>query len=1304
MATLLLTTAGSFAGAAFGGPLALTLGKAIGAVAGYAMDQTLLGKRSHHSQGHRLESLQVQASTEGAPVPKVYGRSRLAGQIIWAPEFEEFSSTQSQGGGKGGSRSGGASQTSYSYYASFAVGLCEGPITGIGRIWVDGDLMDTAGITYRLYKGTSAQLPDSLIRAHYDHEVPAYRDLAYIVFERLPINRYGRRIPQLNFEVFRQIGGGLEDKITAVSIVPGTTEFGYSPVPVTRGASQFEQTPENSHADPAKSDWTVALDDLMARCPNLEYAALVVSWFASDLRCGHCRLTPRVRTSSKQTRPVVWSVAGLDRRSAHPVSTHNRQPAFGGTPSDESVVAAIRDLKSRGLRVMFHPVIVMDIAADNRLPDPLSGAAAQPAYPPTRLITCDPAPGREGSPDRTRRVSSQIGRFFGRAFASEFTVSGSRVEYSGAQEWSLRRMILHYAYLCRAAGGVESFLIASGLPGLTGLRSGVSTYPAVQALTRLAGDVRGILGAGTKISYAADWRECTGHRPADRPREMHFHLDPLWASANIDFIGVNNFMPVSDWREGADHLDARRYTSIYDRYYLLRNIAGGEGYHWRYRNQADRRRQRRTPITDTAYSRPWVFRFKDFRSWWSNAHFDRPRGVEKKTATSWVQRSKPIRFTAFGTGALDKSTNKPDAAGNERTGWPDRPQDSRGTRDDLVQRAYLEATFDFWRSGNQNNPAASAYGGTMVDTRAMFVWAWDARPYPQFPMLTDIWHDGRDWETGYSLSGRLGTLTQGQLVQRILHDFGIRGHSTAQLHGVLTGYVIDRPMSARAALEPLSQAGFFDAAESGGSLVFAPRLKPASAMIDRNTLVEDGQKPMVSIARAQETELPSIVAVGYSDMKIDYQHAVATSRRLVGQSRRLVNFDYAMVIDAEHAERIAHVLLHDAWASRERLEFALAPSALSIEVGDTVLLAAQGRRIRALITRIEDAILRRIEARTIAAPALSPVGGAHREGRINTPRVYNPPIVQILDLPVLRDTQRNHHAPWIAAYADPWPGSLAVYRGQGGGALSRLDTLEQGATMGVLAGPLGAGPLGRWDRGNALDVQIYGGTLSSATRLDVLGGENVIAVKARNGAWEIIQYREAKLIARRTFRLRGLLRGQRGSEDATRATSAPEAPVVVLNAAVKQLDTEQGDIGRVFRFRVGPQARDHGDPLYSTLDTRWSGRGMKPFSPVHIAAWRVGGSRGAVHISWIRRSRTPGDNWEVAEVPLGETGERYVVRIFNRGRVVRRIEVDAAAYVYRSADEIADFKAPQSALEISVAQISALVGEGIAARAFLKVQ
>ena len=114
---------------------------------------------------------------------------------------------------------------------------------------------------------------------------------------------------------------------------------------------------------------------------------------------------------------------------------------------------------------------------------------------------------------------------------------------------------------------------------MTQIRGALNSFPAVSALIDLAADVRQVLGAETKIGYAADWSEYFGYHPQDGSGDVYFHLDALWANENIDFIGIDNYMPLSDWREGNDHADAY-WGSIYETDYLSANVEGGEGYDW----------------------------------------------------------------------------------------------------------------------------------------------------------------------------------------------------------------------------------------------------------------------------------------------------------------------------------------------------------------------------------------------------------------------------------------------------------------------------------------------------------------------------------------------------------------------------------------------------------------------------------------------------------------------------------------------------------------------------------------------------
>ena len=228
MATVVLQVAGAAIGGAVGGPVGAAVGRAIGAAAGYLIDRELFGPDDRVIEGPRLNKAQYLSSEEGSPIPRIYGRVRLSGQIIWATRFEEIQETETQGG-KGGPKT---HVTSYSYFANFAVGLCEAEAGCIRRIWADGKLLDQNDLTIRFRDGRNNQMPDSLIEAKQGAgNAPAYRGLAYVVFERLPLEPFGNRIPQISVEIIKPVGQ-LEKHVKAISLLPGASEYGYDPAPV----------------------------------------------------------------------------------------------------------------------------------------------------------------------------------------------------------------------------------------------------------------------------------------------------------------------------------------------------------------------------------------------------------------------------------------------------------------------------------------------------------------------------------------------------------------------------------------------------------------------------------------------------------------------------------------------------------------------------------------------------------------------------------------------------------------------------------------------------------------------------------------------------------------------------------------------------------------------------------------------------------------------------------------------------------------------------------------------------------------
>jgi hypothetical protein len=1307
MASLVL----SVAGFAVGGPI----GALVGAFAGNFIDRQIFAPPpiQNQQEGPRLTNLFVTSSSEGAAVLRAYGRMRVSPQIIWATNFREVVSTSTTTQGGGGKGGGGGGQTvtttttTYSYFVSFALGLCEGPIVDIGAVWADGKPLDMSQFTWRLYKGDESQGADPKIEAvEGPGNVPGFRGLAYLVFEEMPVEKFGNRIPQITVEVIRRPGATgtrLEDILTGVTLIPSLGEFAYATDTVYRDDGFGHTIAENRHGSIGKADFLVSLDQLQSAAPNIDTVSLVVAWHGTDLRCGQCQIKPKIEFAAKANTPWSWQVSGLGRASADIVSTDSFGPLLGGAPADRSIVQAITDLKARGLRVVLYPFVMMDIPGGNSLPNPYSDNAAgsgQPPFPWRGRVTCSPAPGYAGTVDKTAGAATQVDAFFGSAAPSDFGAwNGNTIPYSGPNEWSYRRFILHCARLAVAAGGVDAFLIGSEMVALNAVRSSTSTFPAVSNMVALAADVKAIVGAGCKVGYAADWSEYANFRPDDGSNDVYFHLDPLWASANVDFVGVDNYMPLSDWRAGRLHLDGQAgNASIYDQGYLQGNIEGGELFDWFYASSNDRKTQTRTPVTDGAYGKPWVFRYKDFHNWWANRHYDRPGGVESGTPTAWLPQLKPIWFTEFGCPAIDKGSNQPNVFFDPKSSESLAPYFSTGRRDDLIQRAFLEAHLTYWHPANGHNPTSSVYGAPMIDPASLFAWTWDARPYPQYPNNALVWRDGPNWRRGHWLTGRLGLVTLSDVVAEICAGLGV-SIDVSGINGIVRGYLIDNVMSPRSALTPLMRLYFVDACESSGLIRFVQRGGAAVATYSIDQLIDNGNDSngFYTLTRAQETDLPRTVHLQFLDPDNDFQAADVYARRLRGSSEKTIELQPAIVFDSAEAQGIADALLVDAWVMRERAELTLPPSAYAIEPTDVVNLDLNGRifQMRADEVGFEHSrpakLVRTDEATYGAADGPPPT---RQPKPVTEP---GPALLEIMDLPVLTPGEVPG-VPRLAAYAEPWA-RVNVFRSPtiSGYVLDQL--IINRSTIGRTLFDVYSGPLWNWDMANSLIVRIPSTQgLSSLDDLFVLAGGNTCAIRNADGQWEVLQFATAELIAPDQYKLTRLLRGQLGSEYAMRDPVAAGAPFVVLDTTVMQSSIAVTERHNPWTWKWGPSTRTIDDPTYQTTSVAFDGVGLRPYSPVQLA-----GHRDPVGfdwtLSWIRRTRIDGDNWEAPDVPLGEEVELYDVDILNigSGTVMRTARVGQPNFVYTTAMQIADFGGSQAQVKFSVYQVSLAYGRGTGA-------
>lgn len=1288
MATLVFSAVGAAVGAGFGGTVlglsGAVIGRAVGATLGRVVDQRLLGSGSEPVETGRVDRLRLTGASDGAAIQQVWGRMRIAGQVIWASQFEEHSRRR---------RGGKASQpavTDYSYTVSLAIGLCLGEVLKVGRIWADGAEIAPGGLGLRVYTGSEAQLPDPKIEVvEGAGKAPAYRGLAYVVIEDLDLTPYGNRVPQFTFEVVRQAQGpGLDgertlaDTVNGVAMIPGTGEYALATTPVHFNRGRGRNASTNVNTPSGKTDFSTSLDHLISEFPNCSSVSLVVSWFGGDLRCGSCAVQPKVEQRVFDGVGMPWRAGGIGRADAEEVPKQNNRAIYGGTPADAAVIEAVRAIRAEGREVMFYPFVLMDQLAGNGLPDPW-GNNEQPILPWRGRITTSLAPGMAGSPDRTAAADAEVAAFFGAAAPNDFTIAGEGVGYTGSADWGFRRFILHYAQLCAVAGGVDAFCIGSELRSLTRIRGAGDGFPAVEALRLLAADVRAILGPDCKISYAADWTEY-GSYFADG--NLYFPLDPLWADPAVDFIGIDNYMPLSDWRDHDDHADAG-WGSIANLDYLKSNVAGGEGFDWYYDSPEGDAAQNRLPIEDGAYGEHWVWRVKDLRGWWENQHFPRAGDIRSAVPTAWLPGSKPIRFTEYGCAAIDKGSNQPNRFLDLRSSESALPRASNGRRDDLIQMQYLRAMAGYW-TDEAENPLSPVYGAPMVDFRRAHAWAWDTRPFPEFPGRADLWADAEAYMRGHWLNGRATNQPLAAIVREIAATAGVMAIETDALYGLVRGYVQNQTQSARASLQPLLLAYGADAAERDGLIRFRSRADGVDHDLEAEGFarVEDVDG-FAEYIRAMTPETSGQIRLSHVDAEGNYEIRTAEARHPDETLRSVAATELPLALTAAEARAIAHRWLAEARIAQDTVRLALPMSCRAVAAGDRIRLEDGGTY---RVDRVDQAEARLIEAVRIE-------GGVYEsadvleESAILRPFVAPVPVYPVfLDLPLLTGTEVAH-APHIAVAADPWPGTVAVWSSDDTAGFDLNRLVAAPAVIGETETDLPAARHGVWDRGPALRVRVTGGPLASASDLSVLNGANAMAIGDGSSAnWEVIQFAQATLVAPDTYEISMRLRGQLGTDGIQPASWPAGSTVVLLDAALTQVELAAGTRGLSRIYRIGATARGPDDPNVVTLTEAFDGIGLRPYPVAHLRA--IGQAGAEIGLSWIRRTRIDGDNWQQAEVPLGEEQELYLVRVLSGATVLAEYTVAEPGFAYPAAMQAAD--GATGGFALAVAQLSQRFGPG----------
>ncbi|MCI5049398.1 MAG: phage tail protein, partial [Rickettsiales bacterium] len=693
----------------------------------------------------------------------------------------------------------------------------------------------------------------------------------------------------------------------------------------------------------------------------------------------------------------------------------------------------------------------------------------------------------------------------------------------------------------------------------------------------------------------------------------------------------------------------------------------GEGYDFYY---TDGTRTTTAPL-GAAYA------WKNIDWWWTNTHTN-----PDATTTPWVPQSKKIWFTEFGFPSVDGATNQPNVFYDPTSSESYFPYHSTGKIDFRAQRTGIAATLSQWANSS------------MIEE--LFLWTWDARPYPYWPDLSDVWADGAVWKTGHWVQGKFGLSSLAAIVLDLCIRAGLSASKVdvTRLQEQVDGFVLTSKASARNMIELLMQAFFFEATERDGVLHFIPKGQGVSLQLSEDDLLPMGEGgERLIITRAQELELPAEVEVIYLNRLKQYQAGTQRSSRQVVDTKEVVTLNLPLALAEGRAEFIAQTMLHQAWTERTRYVFEVDMHYASLQPCDVIEVTSNNitHRVRIANMQIGKPGKLRIEALAEeVAHYEAPEVEVETNENTQATTALAETALELLDIPALpndaADEARLRIA--MAPRSASWGGAVLYRSEDGGQSYAELTRSTASAAMGTTSSTLPDGTTHVFDEVSELYVLMLGNAeLHSASELAVLNGANVALVGD-----EIIQFKTAEEISTGNYKLSGLLRGRLGTEHATASHSSGER-FVLLDTAIRGTDMPDG----LFGLSRDYKAVSIGSTLGATTakSFAYSARALKPYAPVHVTGTNE--SNNDWSIAWVRRTRLGGEWRDYTDVSLAESSEAYEIDILDGSDVVRTISATTSAATYTEAEQITDFGSAQSSLNCMIYQLSDRIGRGYGA-------
>lgn len=445
------------------------------------------------------------------------------------------------------------------------------------------------------------------------------------------------------------------------------------------------------------------------------------------------------------------------------------------------------------------------------------------------------------------------------------------------------------------------------------------------------------------------------------------------------------------------------------------------------------------------------------------------------------------------------------------------------------------------------------------------------------------------------------------------------------------------------------------------------------------------------LSRGQETDVPRQVNVTYKSEALDYQAFTQVATRTNGALDEPETLQLPFVLTEVAAKKVALTTVHlrDIRRNAYMLHYPL--RGLKYAPGDVVRpnLAGIGFTTLKIMENYLDFFgtiqsLAVEEDLRVYSQTADPTTIDYPESGVDD---GGTPYIRIGDTGAVLDVYSDYPTVLYAGAGGgtPWPGAdvrvTGKIRNAAGNWVSTTAELAVKAAIGQVVAPLPA-----WDPANVLQdvdmyVELFTGSLSSATLAELMEGANL-------AVWgdELVQWLTAADQGGGLWKLSGLLRGRRATEWAGPGHALDEQFFVVDDSTVRAFSAHTNEHGVTRSHVMYEDNVNYANQTPESINLLMRSNSAKALAPVHISVTRDGG--GDATIDWVRRDRKGHDWLDGFDVPMSEVALGFEVEVWDSAysTLKRTIVVSAETAAYSAADQTTDFGAPQSTVYLRIYQ------------------